>query len=104
MYSLARLADELHVAQHRLVVAKLEVGPYPALGLAGGVEFGGGRRGEGAARDVGDETGAEEDGEDAEVLGVVVDGYFLVTRAEGVLEPGAEVVREGHVLCLFVFT
>ena len=54
MYPLARLANELHVAQYRLIIAVLKVGPYPALpGLAGSVEFGGGKRGEGAARDVG---------------------------------------------------
>ena len=45
-----------------------------------------------------DETGSEEDGEDAEVLGGVVYGNPFVTRAEGVLDERAEVVRQWHVL------
>ena len=44
----------------------------------------------------GDEEFAEEDGEDAEVLGCVWDGDAGVARALGVLEHRAQVVREHH--------
>jgi len=44
------------------------------------------------------ETGSEEDGKDAEVLGGVVNGNTFVTRTEGILDERAEVVRQWHVL------
>lgn len=87
-----RPADQLHGTQHGLVVAVFEFCPYPTLRLLCGVEIGWRGSGDGAARDGGDEPGAEEDGEDSECLGVVVDRDLLVSRAECVLDFGAKVV------------
>lgn len=75
------------MAQHGAVVAVLEVGPDAALRFVRCGEKGK-RVGpvDGAAGEVGDEAGAEEDGEDAEVLGGVVDGDLGVPCAERVLD------------------
>jgi len=52
---------------------------------------------DGSARKRANETGSEEDGKDAEVLGRVVDGDAFVTRSEGVLDERAEVMWQWHV-------
>ena len=46
----------------------------------------------GPAREGANETGSEEDGEDAEVLGSVVYGNAFVTRPKGVLDERTEVM------------
>lgn len=56
---------------------------------------GGGPRG-GAAREGDEEAGAQEDGEDAQVLGGVVDADVLMPCTEGVLDARAEVVWSWH--------
>lgn len=45
-----------------------------------------------------DETGSQEDGKDAEVLGGVVYGDMFVTRSEGIFDERAEVVWQWHIL------
>ena len=55
-----------------------------------------GRCGDGASSDVGDEARAKEDGEDGEVLVVVIDGYSVVTCTERVLDACAQIMRERH--------
>ena len=84
------------MAEDRLVIAVLEVCP-DAL-LAGGHGGKGGRVAEVGCPpgERADESGAEEDGEDAEVLGVVVYEHFGVPCAESILNVRAEVVRERH--------
>ena len=57
-----------------------------------------GRSVDGSACKGTNETGSEEDGKDAEVLGGVVHSNTSVTRTEGVLEKRAEVVRQWHCL------
>jgi len=44
------------------------------------------------------ETGSQEDGKDAEVLGGVVYSDTFVSRSEGVLNERAEVMWQWHVL------
>lgn len=78
------------------LIAVLEVGPYSALGVACCVELDRVGGGDGAAGDAGDKACTEEDGEDAEVLGGVVDDDLLVASTECVLEMRTEVVRENH--------
>ena len=51
---------------------------------------------DGATRDVREEAGAEEDGENGKILGRVVDSDVLVSRAERVLDVRAKIVREDH--------
>ena len=50
----------------------------------------------GPAGDVGKEAGTEEDRQDSEVLGRVVDGDVLESRAERILNVRAESVWEDH--------
>lgn len=73
MYRLTRLANECHRCQHRSVLAVLEVCPYPLLVLWGVVELDWGGLVDGSSGYGGEETGAEEDGEDGEVLDGVGD-------------------------------
>ena len=51
---------------------------------------------DGPTCDVGEEASAEEDGENGEVLGGVMDGDVLESRAERVLNVRAESVWEDH--------
>ncbi len=72
-------------------------------GVRGGEEgVGGGPQGS-PAREGDEETGTQEDGEDAQVLDGVVDADVLVTRAEGVLDTSTEVVWSRHFDEVFVF-
>jgi len=96
VYPPTGLADELHVMQHWAIVAVLQVRPYSTLGLADFVEVEGGRCLDGSAGDAGYEPCAEEDGQDSEVLGVVVYGYLVVSGAKRILYPSAEIMRERH--------
>ena len=50
----------------------------------------------GPTGDIGEEASTEEDGEGSEVLGRVVDGDVLESRAERVLNVRAESVWENH--------
>ena len=61
----AGLADERHVVEHGAVVAVFELCPYPPVRLGGFDEGLGGWLEDGAAGDVEEEAGTEEDGEDA---------------------------------------
>ena len=95
-YAFARLADEVHVFEERPVISVFEIRPYSALRLArvyklvwaGGLDC--------AAGDVGEEAGAEKDGENAEILGGMGNGNACMASTKGVLEAGAEVVWERH--------
>lgn len=82
------------MAQYRAFVAVLEVRPYAALRRARVQESSGVGPGVGAAREGGEEAGAEEDGEDAEVLERVSDADGVVSRAERILHARAEFVRQ----------
>jgi hypothetical protein len=87
----------VHGAQHRSLVTIFELGPDALLCGWCGQE--GSRVGavDSAAGDRGEEAGAEEDGEDAEVLEGVCYGDRVVTRTERVLQARAEVMRQNHV-------
>ena len=95
-YAFARLADEVHAFEKRSVISVFEIRPYSALRLAGVYKLFWGWGIDCAAGDVGEEAGAEKDGENAEVLGGVGDGNTGMTSTKCVLEAGAEVVRERH--------
>lgn len=43
---------------------------------------------------VGNEAGSKEDGENSEVLCIVLNKHFGVARAEGILNMWAEIMRE----------
>lgn len=92
----ARKAHELHRAQDGTVVAVLKLCPDALLRGVLLEEGGGGGPCGGAAREGDEEAGAQEDGEDAQVLGGVVDADVLVSCAECVLDACAEVVRSWH--------
>jgi hypothetical protein len=94
--ALAGLADELHVAQHRSVVAILEFGPYPTLRLSCRCERLWRRLVDGPACDVRYEACTKQDGKDGEVLGSVGDGDVVQAGTKGVLYSSAEVVWEHH--------
>ena len=92
----ARHADEVHAFEKRSVISVFEIRPYSALRLAGVYKLFWGWGLDCAAGDVGEEAGTEKDGENAEVLGGVGNGDTGMASAKGVLEAGAEVVREWH--------
>lgn len=89
-------ADEVHGRQHGALAAIFKVGPYTAFGLGSIVE--GVRVGVvyGPARDGGDEAGAEEDGEDAEILGCVGNDDLGVVCTKCVLYMRAKLMRQHH--------
>lgn len=66
--SVAGLTDELHVVENGEIVSVFQVSPDALLGVGDAVKSGGVWSGKGAAGDGGDEAGAEEDAENAEVL------------------------------------
>jgi len=86
----------MHAFEDRSVVSIFEIRPYSALRLACIYKLFWGRSFDRAAGDVGEKASTEKDGENAEVLGGMEYGYACVACAEGVLEAGAEVMREGH--------
>ena len=81
------------MVEDRSVVAVLEVGPYTALCITNCIEILRIWLGDSTTGYVRDKSGTEEDGEDAEVLSGVGNRDPLVSRAEGVLEVGAQIVR-----------
>ena len=60
------------------------------------LEIRGGRRGDRPPGDVAQKAGAEEDGEDGEVLFRMFDGEVAVSGTERILNACAEVVRKRH--------
>ena len=91
-----RHADEAHVREHGPVVAVFEFCPDAALGLGDVLKVGRRRRSDGASCDVAQKSGAEEDGENSEVLFGVLDGQVPVSGTKSVLNARAEVVRKRH--------
>ena len=90
------LAHELHVREHGPVVAVFEFGPDAALWLADMVKVGRGGRGDGATGEVAQESGAEENGKDGQVLFGVFDSQVSVPGAKSILNTRTEIVRKRH--------
>lgn len=83
---LARHADEAHLGEHGEVLSVLELDPYASLRAADERKCAGVWRDDGAAGQRGEEAVAEEDGEDAEILGGVRDGRPGEASAACILE------------------
>jgi hypothetical protein len=86
----------MHVFEDGSVISILEIYPYSALGCASIYKLFRGRGFDCAAGDAGNEPGTEKDRENAEVLGGMRHRNACVAYAKGILEAGAEVIREGH--------
>ena len=86
----------MHIFENRSVVPVFEIRPYSALRLASVYKLFWGWGFDCAAGDVGYQSTAEKDGENAEILGGMGDGKACMACAQGVLDARAEVIREGH--------